>query len=189
MQKLNGFILLHRKILDWEWYADTNVARVFIHLLLLASFKKTRWQGQEVLPGQVITGRKELSAKLGLSEQQVRTAIDKLKSTGEITVISTNQYSIVTLVNWALYQGNFLEATSNQPTDNQRATGNQPHRNNVNNVNNVNKVNKYTPAQTKVKAHTEKPSIYDTGKYDYAQIRLKARERIRQRLRDIEESA
>ena len=33
-----GFINLHRKILDWEWYDDINVFRVFTHLLLTVNW-------------------------------------------------------------------------------------------------------------------------------------------------------
>ncbi len=186
MQKLNGFIMLHRKILDWEWYEDANVMRVFVHLLLLASFKKTRWQGIEVLPGQVITSYAHLADKLHLSAWQIRTAFQKLQSTGEITVQSTTKYTLVTIEKWAFYQSANEKTTNESTTNLQRTNNESQHRNNVNNVN---KVNKYTPAQTKVKADAAKPSIYGTGKYDYEQIRLKARERIRQRLRDTEESA
>ncbi len=27
-----GFVVLHRKNTEWEWYSDTNVFRVFTHL-------------------------------------------------------------------------------------------------------------------------------------------------------------
>ena len=104
MQKLHGFIMLHRSILDWEWYEDTNVRSVFIHLLLTASFKDTKWKGEEVKAGQTICGRRELAQVLGLTERQVRTALDKLQQTGEIKVQATNKYSLVTIVKWALYQ-------------------------------------------------------------------------------------
>ena len=28
-----GQILLHRKIVEWEWYTDINTCRLFIHML------------------------------------------------------------------------------------------------------------------------------------------------------------
>ena len=40
-----GFILLHRKLLEWEWYTDHNTKMVFIHCLLKANFEKKEWRG------------------------------------------------------------------------------------------------------------------------------------------------
>ena len=76
--KLNGYIKLHRKLVDWEWYTDVNVKVVFLHLLLTANFKKNVYQGIEVLPGQTIVGTNALAVNTGLSRQQVRTALNKL---------------------------------------------------------------------------------------------------------------
>ena len=39
----NGWIKLHRNLLDWEWYSDIKVCRVFLHLLLTANFKDGNW--------------------------------------------------------------------------------------------------------------------------------------------------
>lgn len=131
-----GWIGLHRKLLDWEWYKDANVSRLFIHLLLKANHKPNKWQGIKINRGQLITGRKTLSEELSLSEMQIRTALNKLKSTNEITIKTTNQYSVVTINNYSLYQRNNHPAnqriTNEQPTDNQRITTN----NNDNNVKN-----------------------------------------------------
>ena len=35
---------------------------------------------------------------------QIRTALNKLKSTGEVASESTNRYTIITVVNWEKYQ-------------------------------------------------------------------------------------
>lgn len=186
MSSLNGFIMLHRKIMDWEWYTDPVVPRVFMHLLVTASFKKTSWQGQELLPGQVITSYGHIAEKLDLGVRQIRTALDKLKRTGEIHIKSTSHYSVITLVNWAVYQGCEEKPTHERQTTDTPPTNNRQHRNNVNKEN---KVNKYTPARAKAKADTQRPSIYGTGNYDYADIRQKARARIRERIAALEESA
>lgn len=107
-----GWIRLHRKITEWEWYRDGNTFRLFIHLLLTANHRPQRWQGITVRRGQVITGRKSLSEQTGLSQQSVRTSLSKLKSTNEITVESTSKFSIITVCNYELYQQ--PETTGNQ---------------------------------------------------------------------------
>ena len=82
---MEGWIKLHRKITKWEWYSDNATRSTFIDLLLNASHNGYRWHGINVERGQVVFGRKEASKRLGLSEQSIRTAITKLKSTNKST--------------------------------------------------------------------------------------------------------
>ena len=121
----NGFIKIHRKLMEWGWYKDENTARVFLHLLLIANFAETEYMGVKIYPGQAVIGRKSLAKTLGMSEQNVRTALNHLKSTNEITIKSTNKFSIVTIVKWRLYQLGDTEVTNgttNNPTNDQPAT-------------------------------------------------------------------
>ncbi|MFC4739222.1 hypothetical protein ACFO3U_04385 [Flavobacterium ponti] len=37
-----GFIPLQRTILEWQWYQNSNVARLFIHILLKSNFRYER---------------------------------------------------------------------------------------------------------------------------------------------------
>lgn len=100
----NGYIKLHRKLLDWGWYKDPNTKAVFLHLLLTANFTESEYMGVKIYPGQTVIGRKALAETLGMSERNVRTALEHLKETKEITITSTNKFSIVTVVGWELYQ-------------------------------------------------------------------------------------
>lgn len=118
MQELNGFILLHRKLKQWGWYKDSVVKDLFLHLLLSASFKDFEWMGRQLKAGQLITGRKRLAEELDFTERQIRTALDKLKSTGEVTIETTNKYTIITVVNWEDYQG--LDKIATSKTTNKR---------------------------------------------------------------------
>lgn len=104
MNELNGYVKIHRKLLQWGWYQDHAVKEVWLHLLLTASFKECHFRGKKILPGQCIVGTEQMAKDLGFTRQQIRTAITKLSSTNEITVDSTNRFSIITLVNWAEYQ-------------------------------------------------------------------------------------
>ena len=104
MQALNGFIKVHRKLVQWGWYQDYVVKDLFLHLLLTASFKESQWMGRTIEKGQVITSYAHLAADLGFGVKQIRRALDKLKSTGEVTSESTNKYTIITVVNWEKYQ-------------------------------------------------------------------------------------
>lgn len=111
---MNGYIKLHRKIMEWEWYDDPTVMRTFLHLLLKANHREKIWRGIQVQPGQLITSYAHLSQETGLSKQQVRTALDKLESTQEITRKATNKYTTINVLNWGTYQED--EPASNTQT-------------------------------------------------------------------------
>ena len=123
-----GWVKLHRQITDWEWYTDGNTFRVFLHLLLNANHKDSRYKGIIVKRGQILTGRKSLAIALGLSERQVRTAISKLKNTGEIDQEKANKTtksgSIITICNYECYQDNndMNDQETNKQTTNKRPT-------------------------------------------------------------------
>lgn len=139
---LNGFIKLHRKLVAWGWYQDYVVKDVFLHLLLTANFKDTSWRDRILKKGQVVIGTQKVADELGFSRQQVRTALNKLKSTNEITIEATNKFSIITIVNWEDYQSDTdlptkkstKKLTNHQPTNNQQITNNQPQRKNDKNI-------------------------------------------------------
>lgn len=111
--------------------------------LMKASHKPTRqmvgWQEVKLMTGQFVFGRKKAAQQLGLSEQTVRTCISLLKSMGNITMKSTNKFSIITIVNWDTYQGS--DQLHNHQT-NQQVTSSQPtnnHKQESQNTKNVNK--------------------------------------------------
>ena len=124
---MEGWICLQRKFVEWEWFDDAIMVKLFIYLLLKANYEPKKWHGVEIGRGQIITGRHQLAFETNLSEQQVRTALKKLESTGEITTKTTNKFSIVTICNYNKYQDIVLaNQPTNQPTNNQVATNKQP---------------------------------------------------------------
>ena len=121
---MEWYIKLHRQLLNWEWYNDTNTKVLFIHLLLRANHADWRRKWQNIKRGQLITWLKSLSNDLWLSVQQIRTSIKKLKSTNEITVHSTSLNSLIELINYDWYQDNNKQpnkrATKEQHTSNNK---------------------------------------------------------------------
>jgi len=117
-----GWIKLHRKILDWEWSTKPLTFRLFIHILLNDNINDSTFRGQFVPAGSFITGRIKLSQECGMSEREVRTALSHLKSTNEVTIQSTNEYSIISVVCWKDYQAIDQPNANERPTKDQRAT-------------------------------------------------------------------
>ena len=100
----HGFIKLHRSILGWEWWQDEHTRSVFLWLLLNANWEDSRFQGQEVPKGSLVTSYNSIAQSLKISPRNVRTAIKHLKSTGEVTIKVTNHFSIISIANWEKYQ-------------------------------------------------------------------------------------
>ena len=74
-------------------------------------------------PWDFITSIEHLTIETGLSRQQVRTAIEKLKKTWEVTHYSTNEYTTLTLNNWEAYNTpDNKRITNEQQTNNKRIT-------------------------------------------------------------------
>lgn len=121
----DGWIKLHRKLNEWEWATKPETFNLFIHILLNANHKDGKWRGISVPAGSYLTGRKSLSSKTGLSERQVRTALTHLKSTNEVTIQSTNEYSIISVTNWKLYQHSDQPNANERPASDQQATTNK----------------------------------------------------------------
>lgn len=122
------YIKLSTEICKWEWFTDGNMLKLWIYLLTNAQqFKETRYQGLVIQRGQVIIGRKKLAKELKMSEQQIRSCINRLKSTNEITTKSTNKYTLITIVKYDKYQTNLTDINQqNNQVLNQRATNKQP---------------------------------------------------------------
>ena len=133
----NGYIKIYRSLLDWEWWKDNNTFKVFMYLLLNANWKESRYRGYDVPKGGLVVGINSLSETLDISVQSVRTALNHLKSTNEITIKTTNKFSIVSIVNWEKYQGCDDELTNkitskltnDQQTTNKQLTTEQEYKN------------------------------------------------------------
>lgn len=122
---MSGWIKIHRQILEWEWYSDTNTFRVFLHLLLKANHKEKKYRGMDLKIGTIITSRDILAMETGLSVRQVRTSLDKLKTTNELTIKTSSQGTIIEVVNYAKYQLTTNETANERPTNDQQTTTNK----------------------------------------------------------------
>lgn len=90
---MNGWIKIHRTMLQWEHFNEPSVVTVFLTLLLVAD------------NGQTDVGLGGLAAITGLSKNTIRHALAKLVNSGEIKRhTSTGQRTITTITNWNEYQ-------------------------------------------------------------------------------------
>ena len=127
----NGnYIKLHRSLMEWEWYGDSNTTRLFIHMLLKANWKEGRFEGVIIPRGSFASSLQTLADESGLSVMQIRTAIKHLKLTGEITSKPHRKFTVFSIVNYSLYQSdnsqdntkNNNQVTASQQGDNKMIT-------------------------------------------------------------------
>lgn len=116
---MEGFIQLHRSLLEWEWYDDTPTFKLFIHCLLKANYVEKKWRGIDIKRGQFITSLSNISHETGLTTKQVRNSIEKLVETGELGKQTTNRNTVITVLSYDKYQ------TEGKPNGKQRASKGQ----------------------------------------------------------------
>ncbi|AZS17411.1 hypothetical protein [Paenibacillus lutimineralis] len=115
---MKGWIRLHRKVRDNPVFNDLQLFRLWTICLTEAAHKSYEQPvGRQVVslePGQFVTGRFDLhdlynrglkrSDKVA-AEFTVWRWLQSLEKQGLVSIKSSNKFSIVTVVNWAFYQG------------------------------------------------------------------------------------
>jgi hypothetical protein len=118
---LEGWVKLHRRILDSRYGRNLELRGLFDSLLLMANHREGfTADGTRVLPGQFMTSKLGLAIEFKVSEMKMHRLLNKLKSEGQIDVISSRKNTIITITNWHLYQEN------DGPTEDQVRTNRGP---------------------------------------------------------------
>lgn len=149
---MKGWVKIHRSFLTWEWFDKPEMVQLFVYLLLKANHDAKEWHGIVIERGQIVTSVARIAAETRLSAQVVRTCINRLKSTNEITSTSTNKYTIITICKYDTYQESEADAneqsneqineqlTNEQQTNNNQLTTNK----NVKNIRTIRSDSIYT---------------------------------------------
>lgn len=125
-----SWVKLYKKMLDWEWYKDLTTFRLFIHCLLKANWKDGEFENLKVPKGSFITSVKKLVEETGLTNQNVRTSLKKLKKSKNLTIKTTNKFTVISINNFDKYQEPNKQLTNNQQTTNKQLTTIEEYKNN-----------------------------------------------------------
>ena len=122
----NGWIKLHRKILDNPLSKKPSWAWLWVILLLLANHNEENsfiWKGERLTQkrGQFITGRKKLKEITGIPETTIEGILDYLESQHQIRQQKTSGYRLITILNWETYQNSDIVSDNKPTTNRQRA--------------------------------------------------------------------
>ena len=170
-----GWIKLHRAISQSAIADNPDLLALWIHMLISASHsERDQPVGNQIiklLPGQFVYGRDKFSLKTGLSIAKLRASVLMLEKMKQITIKSTNKFSIISITNWCLYQQDNQQTTNKQPTNNQQTTTDK----NVKNLENEKDKPTGKPMVTFsrwleiLKEQGEKPIPEDSSIFEYAQ--------------------
>ena len=186
---VKGWIRLHRRVRDNPVFNDLQLFRLWTICLTEAAHKSYEQPvGRQVVslePGQFVTGRFDLhelynrglkrSDKVA-AEYTVWRWLQVLEKQGLVSIKSSNKFSIVTVVNWAFYQGDeqINEQQNEHELSNKLATNEHElsTNKNVKNLENVknDKKNKSTSRNKKPTYPEDSPyfkmAVYLKGKID-----------------------
>jgi DNA-binding transcriptional MerR regulator len=122
-----GYVKLWRKSLDAGWIKNHKLWAFWTWCLMKASHKDydaiVGLQAVHLIPGQFIFGLYVASKETGLTIREIRTILDLLKKTENLTIKTTNKFSVVTIINWPTYQGD--DSENDKLNDKQRANKRQ----------------------------------------------------------------
>ena len=99
-----GWIKIYRKLKEWEWYKDSHMVHLLIHIVMMANTKRAKWKGRYIERGTFLTGIRSLSKDTGISMQSVRTLLNRMEGREIETLEKNNQYRVVRVINYEEYQ-------------------------------------------------------------------------------------
>jgi len=105
----NGFIKIHRSIMDWQHWGEPNIVVVFLTLLLNANHKRQWWQGLRCERGETFITIDTLSYITKLSRPTIIRILKVLEDSGEIVRKRVDQKHTKTVIKkYNDYQDNNL---------------------------------------------------------------------------------
>lgn len=100
----NGYVKDYRSTVDWEWFTDVNTAHLWEYIRLRVNYEPSRFRGIEIRRGEMLESLPTIAKNTGLSIKSVRTALNHLKSTGEVACKRTRYGMLIFAMKYAFFQ-------------------------------------------------------------------------------------
>lgn len=137
---MEGWIRVHRKIIDAPWFNKSEYVHLWLYLLLKANHKDQEvFIGNEkvlVKRGQLLTSRHKLSEVVHIQENKIYRILKCFENEHQIEQHKTRKYTVISIVNYDTYQKN--EQDNEQQMNNKRTTDEQQMNTNNNDKNDNN---------------------------------------------------
>lgn len=144
--------------------------KVWLHIALNANIREGKFLGRTVQPGQLIRSIKTLSVECGVSERQTRGALEGIRKSNVAAIETTNQYTVITLLDWQTYSGKMSdEGQTKRQTDDKRNGNNiRSKKSSSSTTVRSEKENQYFGHSEKQHAEGQEASVFPTGDDDEA---------------------
>lgn len=129
VNKSNGFIKLHRDLINSDLWSDMNAMNVFIRLICYAHHSDNngsiKLNGKQVYikRGQLSISRNELATVLNMPPSTIRNVLTRLQRDNRLDIKSDNRTSLITILNYGKYQDREDNQRDNQRDNNGTTTG------------------------------------------------------------------
>ena len=129
-----GWFQLWRRSIDSAVFADPHLWQLWCWILTRANWTRNTVSVKtgrgntlvDLSPGQFLFGRDTAAERLNCPPSSIRNRMQTLKKHKMVDINPYRHYSVVTVINWDLYQGEAVNEgkaigqPSGQPKDNQR---------------------------------------------------------------------
>lgn len=95
---LDGFLVVHRDILDSPMFADADLFRFWFYLRARANYQPGCWRDQPLAIGDLIVSQRRLAEAMHVSVGTIGRWLAKLEKFGEIRVKAGRDFSVVSVV-------------------------------------------------------------------------------------------
>lgn len=133
----HGYVKLWRRSIEGGWLSNHKLWAFWCWCLMKATHKEfdfvVGYTQVHLMPGEFVFGLRKAAKELKISIQSIRTLLNFLKTSQNLTIKSTHLFSIITIINWDTYQSqeNEINTPINTRVTHGQHTGNnkQEHKN------------------------------------------------------------
>ena len=104
MVRMNGFIVIDRKLLEWKYAQFPYAVALWIHILLKANWRDGWFMGVAIPRGSFATSLPNLADETGMDISTVRKWLKRFEENGQIEQKVTNRFRVIKVLNYSAYQ-------------------------------------------------------------------------------------
>lgn len=110
-----GFVKIPHDLRNWGWEKEPIMSHVYLMLMLDAAWSETEYRGEHIKRGQAVISQREYAKEIGITYQELRTALKRLTAAHRIAQSATRRNTVVTLLDYDCD----TQSSTRVPTDDQ----------------------------------------------------------------------
>jgi len=120
-----GFIVLSRCFDDYKYWQSPIAISLWVKILLKANWKDGWFMGVKIPRGSFATSIKNLSEEIGVSHNTITKWLKIFEKEKQISLKSTNKFTVISVVNYALFQDFEIDTGKQSGKQTGKQTGKQ----------------------------------------------------------------